>query len=70
MVLLFPVQARELAGVKLPDSVTIADTHSTLTLNGAGIRKKLFIKIYVEALYLAQPTKSAEQTQPMRPSGC
>ncbi len=45
--------AVELAGVSLPDSVQVAGT--TLTLNGAGIRKKVIIKVYVGGLYLPAP---------------
>ncbi len=44
------VGAREIAGVALPESVTIEN--KALVLNGAGIRKKFFIKVYVGALYL------------------
>ena len=44
------VSAREIAGVDVPSTVTI--DNKVLVLNGAGIRKKLFIKIYVGALYL------------------
>ena len=40
----------EVEGVQVPDSVTVADR--TLTLNGAGLRKKLFFKVYVASLYL------------------
>ena len=42
--------AREIAGVAVPESATIRN--KVLVLNGAGIRKKFFIKIYVGALYL------------------
>jgi hypothetical protein len=42
--------AREIAGIDVPESITI--DNKALVLNGAGIRKKLFIKIYVGALYL------------------
>lgn len=42
--------ARDIAGVDVPPSVTIKN--KVLVLNGAGIRKKLFIKVYVGALYL------------------
>lgn len=42
--------AATLAGVKLEDSVTAGG--QALVLNGAAIRKKLFIKVYVAALYL------------------
>jgi hypothetical protein len=45
-----PVHAATVAGVNVPDK---ADAEGTaLMLNGAGLRTKLFIKIYVGALYL------------------
>ena len=44
------VSALEIAGVDVPQSVTIEN--KALVLNGAGIRKKLFIKVYVGSLYL------------------
>lgn len=42
--------ASEVAGVKLQDAIAV--NGKNLVLNGAGIRKKLFIKVYVGALYL------------------
>lgn len=51
--------AREVAGVSLPDSVTVEGA-GPLALNGAGIRKKFIIKVYVGALYVAQASKDAE----------
>ena len=53
-----PVSALQVAGVDIPDTVTLADTGPSLVLNGAGIRKKFFMDIYVGALYL--PAKSAD----------
>ena len=50
--------ALELAGVKLPDTAQVGSVN--LKLNGAGIRTKLFFKIYVGALYLPQKQASAE----------
>ena len=47
-----PAQAAKVAGVELEDSVQISADTPELVLNGAGIRKKLFIKVYVGALYL------------------
>ncbi len=47
-----PVLARDVAGVQVPDSVTVGG--KALLLNGAGLRSKLFIKVYVGALYLEQ----------------
>lgn len=53
VLLAFPVAAMELAGVTLPDTVTV--NGATLTLNGMGVRKKLWIKVYVSGLYLPAP---------------
>jgi hypothetical protein len=50
--------ALEVAGVKLPDTTQVGT--QTLVLNGAGIRKKWFFKVYVGALYLPQKQASAE----------
>jgi hypothetical protein len=47
-----PVAALEIAGVRLPD--TTAVNGQQLQLNGAGVRKKVFFKIYVGALYVEQ----------------
>jgi hypothetical protein len=48
-----PSLAREVAGVDLPDTIQAGD--STLALNGAGVRTKFFIDLYVGALYLQSP---------------
>lgn len=45
------VQGREIAGVDVPETIT-QDDGTELLLNGAGIRKKLFIKVYIGELYL------------------
>jgi len=45
--------AAELAGVEVPDSITLEDG-STLQLNGMGLREKLWIDVYVGSLYLAK----------------
>lgn len=52
------VFAGELAGVSLPDQVTVGD--ATLQLNGMGLRKKLWVEVYVAGLYLEQNTTDAE----------
>ena len=63
-------QARTLAGVELPDAVTVDG--DTLRLNGMGLRAAtpLRIKAYVGALYLREPTtdpaKVIESSQPKR----
>jgi hypothetical protein len=62
--LLFPVAVAgailggEVAGVRLPDTVTVEG--KTLKLNGMGLRKKLMFKVYVAGLYVETPTKAAE----------
>lgn len=67
IVLLGPiVQAKEVAGVQVPDTVEVQG--ETLALNGAGVRTRFFVKVYVGALYLQQRARSAtsaiEQTPP------
>jgi len=52
--------AVEIAGIKLDETVTTSKD-TMLVLNGAGIRYKLFLKIYVGALYLQQKSDSAAQ---------
>jgi len=47
-----PAAAGELAGVTLPDRATISGEE--LELNGMGLRKKFFIKVYVGGLYLPE----------------
>lgn len=51
--------AVEISGIKLEDSITIADTK--LQLNGAGIRYKGPFKVYVGDLYTTQPVKSLDE---------
>lgn len=50
--------ALDLAGVHLADTVQVGTAN--LQLNGAGIRTRFFIKIYVGALYMPQKQTSAE----------
>jgi len=52
------VLAMEVAGVTMPETVTVAG--KTLKLNGMGLRKKLLFKVYVAGLYVETPTKAAE----------
>ena len=54
-----PALARDLDGVNIPDSINLTDEKNPLVLNGAGYRKKFFIKVYIGALYLAQPATQA-----------
>jgi len=56
--LALPASAQELAGVSLDRTITLQNR--SLTLNGAGIRKKFFVKVYVGALYAANRLSSAD----------
>lgn len=62
------LHAAEVAGVKVADSIKVGS--SELVLNGAGLRSKLFIKVYVGALYVGQkattPAAILDSTQPRR----
>jgi hypothetical protein len=53
------VLAAEVAGVKLDDKVRIAPNAPELVLNGAGIRTRFFVKVYVGALYLPEKKSAA-----------
>lgn len=52
-----PALAFTLAGVNLEDHASVAGQN--LVLNGAGLRKKLFIKVYVGGLYLPAKQSNA-----------
>lgn len=53
--------AVEIAGVDLPAQVTLPGEKGVLVLNGAGIRKKFFVSVYLASLYL-----TAKDTDPQR----
>lgn len=57
--LVAPAVGKEIAGVQVPDTVTVND--QPLVLNGAGIRSRFFIKVYVGALYLQSPANDAQR---------
>lgn len=50
--------AKDIAGVSVAESLAGKDG-VTLNLNGAGIRSKMFFKIYIAELYLENPAKDA-----------
>ncbi len=49
----------EIGGVTLPDTLKAGD--STLLLNGAGLRKKLWIKVYAGGLYLSKKSNNQNE---------
>ena len=55
---LAPAFAAEVEGVKLADKVQLGGVE--LALNGAGVRTRIFFKVYVGALYLQKETGSAD----------
>lgn len=55
--LVAPALAATLAGVTLPDSVTVGS--QALVLNGMGLRTKLFVKVYVGGLYVEKKSGDA-----------
>jgi hypothetical protein len=54
-----PVAAKEIEGIIIPDTLALANSDSSLVLNGAGIREKFFLDIYIGALYLPARTLDA-----------
>ena len=52
-----PALARELNGVKMPDTVTVEG--KSLALNGMGLRRKFVFKVYVAGLYVEHPSQDA-----------
>jgi long-chain acyl-CoA synthetase len=61
-------QAVEVGGVRIEEHAKVGTTD--LLLNGAGIRTRIFFKVYVGALYLPKKTNSAaaviDSTEPRR----
>ena len=50
--------SKTIKDVEIPEQITQAGTQQKLVLNGAGIRKKFFISVYIGALYLPQKQDS------------
>lgn len=49
------LQAKELAGVTMPDKVVIGGKECSLV--GMGVRTRFFFKIYVGGVYMAEPSR-------------
>ncbi len=58
----------DVAGVRVPEQ--LAEGSQALTLNGAGLRTRFFVKVYVAALYVTTKSHDAaaliDSTQPRR----
>lgn len=59
LIMITPVQAKEIGSVNLPD--TIMAGKEQLILNGAGLRKKYFVKVYAGGLYLRKKGGNANK---------
>jgi hypothetical protein len=55
----FTAEAANVGGVNISDNSSVGGQN--LVLNGAGLRKKLFIKVYTGALYLPSKQTSSER---------
>ena len=55
-----PAIAKNIGDVEIPDTLTLPNSDHALTLNGAGIREKFFMDIYVGALYLPAGTTDSK----------
>ncbi|MGB8516414.1 MAG: chalcone isomerase family protein [Gallionella sp.] len=53
------VSAREVADITIAETAQLGD--SKLQLNGAGVRVKIIIDVYIAALYLEKQTNKAEE---------
>lgn len=51
-------EAAKVSGVEIPETMTVAG--QDLNLNGAGVRDKWFMDIYVGGLYLPEPMNDAQ----------
>lgn len=58
LILVIPLHAKEIGGIVLPETPQAGG--SNLVLNGAGLRKKLFIKVYAGGLYLTERSSDAK----------
>ena len=54
-----PLAALEIEGVTIPETHAFVNSDDTLLLNGAGVREKFFLDIYIGALYLPARTPDA-----------
>ena len=55
----FSLGEKEIGGINMPETIKAGST--TLVLNGAGIRTKFFMKLYVGGLYLQNKTSDANK---------
>jgi len=59
LLLALPAAAKEREGVVAPPAIEVEG--KTLQLEGMGLRKKLWVKVYLASLYLENPTEDPDQ---------
>ena len=59
MLIAAPLHARQIAGIEMPDATDAGG--APLVLNGAGVRTRMFMDIYVGGLYLQAKSSNAQQ---------
>jgi len=57
--------AREVGGIDMPEQASVSAGGPALRLNGAGVRRKLFVAVYAVGLYLPTPTRDPAQVLAM-----
>lgn len=55
------IQAREIAGIDIPEVVSHSDQSTKLLLNGTGVRSKFIFDVYIGALYLEKTVTTPER---------
>jgi hypothetical protein len=53
------LQAKMVSGINVPDSIVV--NQQSLVLNGAGVRSKFFMDLYIGSLYLASVQSELEK---------
>lgn len=59
LVPLAPARALSIAGIEIPETLEVGD--HVLRLNGAGLRRKMFVEAYVACLYVPQPETDSQR---------
>ena len=57
--LCMPAHALQVEGIEIPETISSGDGKTDLVLNGAGLREKFYVDVYVAALYLQARTADA-----------
>jgi len=57
----FSLQAKEVAGINISETISLSGQSKKLSLNGAGIRAKFIFDIYVGSLYLEKKATKANK---------